>query len=117
MKRKTLFKYSHEHFGTEPEYLWKKFPSYAVLRHQRGDKWYAIVMNVPGYKIGLKTEEEVDILDVKVRPEYIGSLRQKAGVYPAYHMNKEYWVSVLLEGPLPAEEIYELLVNSYKLTS
>ncbi|WP_097301537.1 MmcQ/YjbR family DNA-binding protein [Escherichia coli] len=117
MKRKTLFKYSHEHFGTEPEYLWKKFPSYAVLRHQRGDKWFAIVMNVPGYKIGLKTEEEVDILDVKVRPEYIGSLRQKSGVYPAYHMNKEHWVSVLLEGPLPAEEIYELLVNSYKLTS
>lgn len=87
-----------------------------MLRHQNGDKWFAIVMNIPGHKIGLKTEE-VDILDVKVRQEYIGSLRQKAGVYPAYHMNKEHWVSVLLEGPLPEEEVYELLIDSYKLTS
>lgn len=73
MKREELFSYAREHFKSEPEYLWSKLPSYAVLRHHDGNKWFGIVMNVPGTKLGLKTDDELDILEVKVRPEYIGS--------------------------------------------
>ncbi|EKT7565694.1 MmcQ/YjbR family DNA-binding protein [Salmonella enterica] len=117
MKRETLFRYVREHFNAEPEYLWNNLPGYAVLRHHNGDKWFGIVMNVPGTKLGLNTVEDVDILDVKVRPEHIGSLRQKKGILPAYHMNKEHWVSVILSGPLSAKEIHELLADSHELTS
>lgn len=117
MKRETLFEYIQENFKVKPEYLWSKLPEYAVFRHHNGDKWFGIVMNVPGTKLGLKTENDVDILNVKVRPEYIGSLRQKDGIFPAYHMNKEHWVSVVLSGPLSSKEIYELLADSYELTS
>ena len=117
MKRETLFRYAREHFNAEPEYLWSNLPDYAVLRHPDGDKWFGIVMNVPGTKLGLKTDDDIDILDVKVRPEHIGSLRQKEGILPAYHMNKEHWVSVILSGPLSAKEIHELLADSYELTS
>lgn len=117
MKRETLFRYVQEHFSAEPEYLWSNLPSYAVLRHHNGDKWFGIVMNVPGTKLGLKTDDGIDILNVKVRPEHIGSLRQKAGVFPAYHMNKENWVSVILSGPLTAMEIHELLADSHELTA
>ncbi|PNC07336.1 hypothetical protein CK477_22655 [Enterobacter cloacae] len=117
MKREALFRYAREYFNAEPEYLWSNLPDYAVLRHYNGDKWFGIVMNVPGSKLGLKTEDDIDILDVKVRPEHIGSLRQKEGILPAYHMNKEHWVSVVLSGPLSAKEIHELLADSYELTS
>ncbi|CNI04976.1 MmcQ/YjbR family DNA-binding protein [Yersinia vastinensis] len=117
MKRETLFNYAREHFNSDPEYLWSKFPSYAVLRHHDGKKWFGIVMNVPGTKLGLKTENKIDVLEVKVRPEFIGSLRQKEGILPAYHMNKEHWVSVLLSGPLSSEEIYDLLTESHDLTA
>lgn len=48
MKRETLFSYAQEHFNAEPEYLWRNLPDYAVLRHHNGDKWFGIVMNVPG---------------------------------------------------------------------
>ncbi|QHB34770.1 MmcQ/YjbR family DNA-binding protein [Yersinia canariae] len=116
MNRETLFRYAREHFNSEPEYLWSKLPGYAVLRHHDGKKWFAIVMNVPGTKLGLKTDDEVEVLEVKVRPEYIGSLRQKDGILPAYHMNKEHWVSVLLSGPLSPTEIHELLSDSHELT-
>ena len=117
MKRETLFRYAREHFKSEPEYLWINLPGYAVLRHHDGKKWFGIVMNVPGAKLGLKTVDELDVLEVKVRPEYIGSLRKKDGILPAYHMNKEHWVSVLLSGPLSPKEIHELLADSHELTS
>lgn len=117
MDRDILFSYALEHFKSEPEYLWSKLPDYAVLRHHGGKKWFGIVMNVPGTKLGLTTDDELDVLEVKARPEHIGSLRKKDGILPAYHMNKEHWVSILLSGPLCAEEIYQLLADSHYLTS
>jgi predicted DNA-binding protein (MmcQ/YjbR family) len=112
-----LFEYAREYFGSKPEYLWSKFPSYAVLCHQDNNKWFAVVLNVSGSKVGLKIDKEVDIINVKVRPEYIGSLRLMKGVFPAYHMNKEHWISVLLDGSLSPKEICELLTDSHELTS
>lgn len=117
MKREALLKYIQEYFKCEPEYLWTKFPSYAVLRHKDTKKWFAVIMNVTGSKLGLKTDKEVDILNVKVRPEHTGSLRMMEGILPAYHMNKEHWISLLISEPLLKEVIYELLIDSYELTS
>lgn len=117
MKRESLFKYAREHFRSEPEYLWSTFPFYGVFRRQDGGKWFAVVMNVPSSKLALKTDEKVDVLNVKVRPEHVGSLRQKEGILPAYHMNKEHWVSVLLGGLLSKKEIHALLIDSHELAS
>jgi len=117
MRRETLFKYARQHYQAEPEYLWRNLPGYAVLRHHDGKKWFAVVMNVPGSKLGLAGEEDIDVLEVKVRPEHIGSLRQKEGILPAYHMNKAHWISIVLAGPLSPEEIYDLLSDSYALTA
>ena len=36
MKREEIFQYVKEQYGTEPEYLWKKDPDSAVLRHKNG---------------------------------------------------------------------------------
>lgn len=118
MKRETLLNYAKKQFHAEPNYLWNNFPRYAVLRHHDdGDKWFAIVMNVAGTKLGLKDDKEVDILNVKLRPEYIGSLRKKEGILPAYHMNKEHWISIVLSGPLTDKEIFDFINESYHLTS
>lgn len=92
-------------------------PHYAVLRHHDGEKWFGLAMNVPGTKLGLETRDDVDVLEVKVRPEHIGPLRRKEGILPAWHMNKEHWVSVILDGPLTTDEIYDLLYESHRLTS
>ncbi|MGK5023438.1 MmcQ/YjbR family DNA-binding protein [Janthinobacterium sp. RB2R34] len=34
----------------------------------------------------------------------------------AYHMNKDYWVSIVLDGSVPADLIWKLLDASFKLT-
>ena len=58
----------------------------------------------------------VHILNVKCSPLETGSLLQKAGIFPAYHMNKTHWVTVLLDGTLPEPELFWLLEESYSLS-
>ena len=53
MNREQLFRYVQDTYGTEPEYLWKSAPDYAVLRHVENSKWYGIVMYVGYTKLGM----------------------------------------------------------------
>lgn len=116
MNRQDLFVYAKKNFETIPDYPWKKMPNHAVLRHFKNRKWYGLVMNIPKEKLGLQSSEKVDVLNVKVNPEYSYFLLQKSDIYPAYHMNREHWVSVLLNGRVPDEEVYLLLQQSFILT-
>lgn len=100
-----------------PEYLWKKYPDYAVLRHNDNNKWYAVIMNVPKEKLGLDGTEKVDIMDIKCEPEMIGSLRMAEGIFAGYHMNKRNWISVLLNDSIAERMVYSLLDMSYTLTA
>ncbi len=46
----------------------------------------------------------------------IGSLRLSKGFLPAYHMNKEHWITILLDGSVEREKIKQLIDLSYELT-
>ena len=113
--RAYLLAWAADRFGTEPEHLWAKYPNYAVLRRQDNKKWYAVLMDVPRARLGLPGEGSVDILDIKCDPRLIGSLRNGPGFLPAYHMSKSSWITVLLDGTVPQEEITALLEMSYDL--
>ena len=117
MDKQEIINYAQQHFGTEPEYLWAKYPTYCVLRHLNNHKWYAALMDVPKNKLGLSGNENVDILVAKCGPILLGSLLLNKGFLPAYHMNKSNWVTVLLDGSVPDDEIFNLLSVSYDLTS
>lgn len=67
-------------------------------------------------KFGIKSDNAVDILNLKSDPILIGSLRLKEGFFPAYHMNKEKWITIFLDGTVPKNEICDLLDLSYDLT-
>lgn len=114
--REMILQYAKERYGTEPEYLWAKFPNYAVLRQRELGKWYAVIMDVPGKKLGLDTAAHVDILDIKCDPLLIGSLRESRGFLPAYHMNKDKWIALLLDGSVPQDQVLKLLDLSYDIT-
>lgn len=114
MKRNELFKTLTELYGTEPDYPWHDWN--AVLRHTNNKKWYAVVLEVQESKLGLTGDRIVDALNVKCDLQLIGSLRQQHGFYPAYHMNKDSWISILLDGSVPAEIILNLVDMSYQLT-
>ena len=73
-------------------------------------------MNLPKSKLGLKGDKSVDILNLKVDPIVIGGFIHQVGIMPAYHMNKASWVSVLLDGSVPLNDIEFLLNVSFELT-
>ena len=114
--REEIFQHVKQKFGTSPEYLWPKFPSYEVLRNASNSKWYAVVMTVEKRKLGLKGEESCEILNVKCDPIMIGSLLDGCEYLPGYHMNKSNWVSLRLDGNLPREEVFDLIDLSYEMT-
>ena len=104
-------------YGTPPEYLWERYPDYAVYRHPASRKWYAVVMNIPASRIGLADERRVEIMNLKCGHVLLGSLLNERGFYPAYHMSKGSWVSVLLDSTVPDEKLFPLLELSYDSVS
>ena len=114
MNRQDIFEWCRQRYGTEPDYPWNDWN--AVLRHADNNKWYGIVIEVDQSKLGIPGNGKVDVLNLKCDPALVGSLRMQPGFYPAYHMNKENWISVLLDGPTSDEEITELLALSYQMT-
>ena len=114
--RQEIFRFADRIWGTKPEYLWASSPDAAVLRHSENRKWYAIIMRVSRSAFGLSGGGETDVLNVKCDPLMTGSLLRKKGILPAYHMNKQYWISILLDGTVSLSEIEGLLRMSYSVT-
>ena len=97
MKTEEIFEYVQKQYGTVPEYLWSKSPDSVVLRHKNG-KWYAVFMTVEKSKLGLEGNDLVAIMDVKCDPEMTSMIIQTYGFLPGYHMNKQHWITILLDG-------------------
>ncbi|MBO4877143.1 MAG: MmcQ/YjbR family DNA-binding protein [Ruminococcus sp.] len=116
MTDRQLFDHVKEHYGAEPEYLWKRTPDAAVLRRSDNNKWFALIMTVQASKLGIGSDRRVRILNVKCDPLMGGSLIKKEGYFPGYHMNKQAWISILLDGTVPEEEVISAIDISYTLT-
>ena len=80
-----------------------------MLRHADNRKWYALVMRVSRRKFSFDSDEVIDVVNLKLPVELFGSFGAADGVYPAYHMNKLHWISVLL--PDAPEDVVRFLVN------
>ncbi len=112
--RKDVLSLALDRYGTEPEHLFVKYPGFAVLRHPN-QKWYGVVMDLSREKLGLPGGGMVDTLNVKCGPCLSGSLRLQPGILPGYHMNKERWITILLDGTVDLEQIGILLDVSYDM--
>lgn len=114
--RSEIFDYAKKTFDSKPDYPFKKYPHYAVLRHSDDQKWFGLIMNVPREKLGLEGEGELDVIDIKCHPAKVDDLKRTPGFRPAYHMNKEHWLTAVLDGSVSREDVFALLEDSYELT-
>ena len=114
MNRNEITRYIADEYGADEEHLWARYPDYAVFRHHKSRKWFALIMDIPRNKIGLDGTERIDVLDVRCDPLLIGSLLQENGFYPAYHMNKSSWITIALDDTVEAEKIEWLLDMSFQ---
>ncbi len=105
-----------EKFGDEPEFEWEKFPRYATFRNKDSRKWYGIIMNIDKNKLDKRATGEVEIIDIKIEPNEIEYLLKQDGFYPAYHMNKKSWITIILNDTISDEKIMNLIEKSYSYT-
>ena len=104
-----------EKYGNQLEYLWEKSPDTAVLRHEGNKKWYAVLMKISWDKLEKGREGLVEAVNLK--HDQVADLLSQKGIYPAFHMNKRYWISVALDDTLSDEGVLELIERSWNLTS
>ena len=109
MTKQEFLEYCLNTYGTSPDYPFNEDFETAVLRHTNNRKWYAIVMRVSRRKFEFESDEIIDVVNLKLPTEMFGSFGAVDGVYPAYHMNKLHWISVLL--PDAPDDVVLFLVN------
>lgn len=116
--RDRLIDYVKKKYKAAPEYLWQRYPDYAIFRHADNRKWFGLVMNVRRDKLGLEGDEMTDILNVKLSDPFLADLLvQQPGFLRGYHISRGNWVSILLDGSVPFEDICRWLHESYAATA
>lgn len=116
--REAVYAYIKKKYKVSPEYPWAKYDRKAVFRHADNKKWFALVMDVPKDKLGQHGDAYVDVVNLKVDDMFFRDiLIQQNGILPAYHMNKQHWISVLLDGTVPLEKVFDLINMSFMATA
>lgn len=93
------------------ENVFEDYPFYddnwCVMRHKQNKKVFAWIFNKDGYVwVNVKC-------DVEWRDFWRNAFES---VIPAYHLNKTYWNSIILDGTIPIEDIKRMIGESYDLT-
>ncbi|PJG85607.1 MmcQ/YjbR family DNA-binding protein [Conservatibacter flavescens] len=104
-------------YDSRPYFPWEKHPNFAVFKHENNQKWYALIMNLDRSKLIPKSKGEVNVLNLKLNSAQIPTYLNEVGIYPAYHMNKKNWISIILDDTLSDEHILQLAEQSYQLTA
>ena len=116
MTRQELTDYIFDAFSVEPDYPFSRDDVTCVFRHTDNRKWFGIMMRIPYRTLGMNRDGETDIVNIKCDPVLVGTLRGKPGFRPAYHMNKDKWITILLDGSAGREEITALVDMSFRMT-
>ena len=110
---KRIAQFIFETFGDVPDFPWKKDERYGVFRHPQSKKWYGLIMNIDKSKLNSQQSGETEIINLKIDAQKIPSLINQKGFYPAYHMNKKYWLTVSLDDTLDDKIIQTLIIESH----
>ena len=102
-------------YKAEPEFLWEDTPDCGVFRNKDSKKWFGIIMHVKRDRLIKNAEGFVDVMNIKLDDKVEDCLKIN-GIYPAYHMNKKYWVSIILDDTLKDDFIFNLIDISFSLS-
>ncbi len=76
-----------------------------------------LVLKVCGKMFALiSTDRKPLRMNLKCLPEKAEILREQyPSIIPGYHMNKRHWNTLILDGSLPDEFVFDLIDESYEL--
>lgn len=118
-QKSSIIEHIKTEYGSDPEYLWpERYPSYAVFRHDDNHKWFALIATISGKSLGLKDDQKIDIINLKFDKNQTYDFAETSDhIFPAYHMNKNNWITIILDGTLKNEAVFELIQKSYLLSN
>ena len=102
------------HYQGTIEYLWERSPESGAIRHRDTLKWYGVFMTIDWKKLDAGKSGKIEVLNVK--SDQVAHFIQQKGIYPAFHMNKNYWVSIPLDETITDEDLFALVDSSWQLT-
>ena len=114
---KRILRYIKETYDAEPEFLWSSLPECAALRVPGKKPWFAVVGRIPKAKIGIEQGGTAEVINLKDEPKAVSARIGEKKAYPAYHMNKQHWYTVLLDESLTDTEIISLIQTSFALVN
>lgn len=103
-----------DELGVTGDYPWEDDNTSAVYRCQNG-KWFALVMRIKFKNLGFESDEPVWAVNLKADADMIPEITDKKSVFPAWHMNKKYWITVILTAVTDFEKLKKLTLQSKEL--
>ncbi len=104
-------------FGAEPDYPWPDDAPWSFVFRCPNEKWFALVMRIKYRQLGLTSDEEVWVVNMKACQDKIPNLIDKKSIFPAWHMNKKHWITVLLTAATDFNKLCELTQKSWELVT
>lgn len=111
-----VIEYIRNKYQDELEFLWEKFPGYAIWRNKSNRKWYGILMLLSKRKLGIDSDEETEVMNLIFSQEELPKIIDHNKVFPGYHMNKKTWITILLDGSIATNTIHSWIDSSYMLS-
>ena len=87
MDRQSVLEYIRKKYKVLPEYPWRRYDDNAVFRHTDNKKWFALLMSVQKYRMGLSGAEYVDVINLRLQKRYASDrftfdvLKEEYGIY------------------------------------
>lgn len=116
MKRSDVERYIKEKFNVLGEQIFPKYPNFSAFRHKKNEKWFALLMEISTSKLGLESDEMIEVLNLKCSPDLAMVLVDEEQIFKAYHMNKKHWISVNLDSKISQKTVFDLIDESFTLS-
>ena len=103
-------------YGDEPEFLWEKFQGSGIFRNPETKKWYLAILDADRSKIQKDEKGLIEVALIKQSAQNVEKRLKQKHIYPGYHMNKKYWISIILDDSLADSKIMNLIDESHDFT-
>ena len=102
-------------YEAESDHSFEEDRSVTVFKRPDNKKWFAATKNVGCRSVGVDRGGRIDIVNLRLSPRDIAALRTHEGFRPAWRMNQNAWITILLDGSVTDEEILRCLDTSFAL--
>jgi predicted DNA-binding protein (MmcQ/YjbR family) len=106
--------YILSHCGALSDHSFEEDRTVTIFRRADNNQRFAALKNVGRRSVDAGQAGRIDILNVSLEPRLVASLQAREGFRPAWRMNRNRWVTILLDGTVTDDEIRSYLDMAYK---